>query len=381
MPAYKYKTTSGKTLWYASFHYTDWTGKNVRKMKRGFATRREALEYEAHFKDSQSKDPTILFSSLVRQYYADCETRLKPTTLQSKKSIIDLKILPYFGNTRICDIDVAMIRKWQNEFIDFRDKNGEGYQPTYLRSINTQLTAILAYACRFCGLASNPSSLAGPMGETRAKEMSFWTHDQYRQFRSYVQKPIFLIAFDLLFYGGLREGELLALTPDDFDAKTKTMRIDETFAVVDGVEYMLTPKTKKSDRTVTLPKTVFDEVAAYVSRCAVGGDERIFYFRKDALLREFRRCTDRAGLPQIRIHDLRGSHASMLADLGVPIKEVANRLGHESTATTLRTYTHSYPHRAMELAAQIDGLIAEDSRVSQTPVKVTKTDENKQKNT
>lgn len=381
MPAYKYKSNAGKTLWYASFHYKDWTGKNIRKVKRGFATRREALEYEAHFKDSQSKDPTILFSSLIKQYYADCETRLKPTTIQNKQAIIDGKILPYFANQRLCDIDVAMVRKWQNELIDFRDEDGNPYAQTYLRAIHAQLSTILNYACRFYHLPNNPANLSGTIGESYAREKEFWTHEQYLQFREQEKKPAFLLAFDLLFYGGIREGELLALMPDDFNPKNQTVRIDANFAVVNGVDYLLTPKTKKSERMVTLPKTVFDEAMDYITRTGVGSQERVFYFKKSSLTREFKKCAERAGLPPIRVHDMRGSHASLLAEINTPIKEVADRLGHESAATTLRTYTHRYPHRAAELAGQIDDLITGNDQVSQVPADSAETDENKQENT
>ena len=77
MPEYKYKTKSGKQLWYCSFCYVDWMGVRKRKVKRGFLTKREAHEYEVMFKDRRAKDPTILFSSLLVNYYEDCDTRLR----------------------------------------------------------------------------------------------------------------------------------------------------------------------------------------------------------------------------------------------------------------------------------------------------------------
>lgn len=90
MPAYKYQTKDGKTKWYANFYYTDWLGEKKHKCKRGFTTKREAQEYEREFLDKGSKDPTILFSSLVDNYLSEMETRLKPTTLKSKDYIINL---------------------------------------------------------------------------------------------------------------------------------------------------------------------------------------------------------------------------------------------------------------------------------------------------
>lgn len=367
MPEYKYKTKSGKQLWYCSFCYVDWMGVRKRKVKRGFLTKREAHEYEVMFKDRRAKDPTILFSSLMVNYYEDCETRLKPTTMETKKDIIESKILPFFGNTRICDIDVAMVRRWQNELINYRSKGGNPYSQTYLKTINNQLSAIMNYACRFYGLPQNPIHITGSIGKSHADEKPFWTHDEYRHFRMFEKKPSYLLAFDILFYGGIREGELLAIVPEDFDRKNMTLRIDENFAVVKDTEYILTPKTSKSMRTITLPKSVFDAAISYIDKLQIRDGERIFYFKKSGLITEFHRCSDRAGLPRIRIHDLRGSHASLLSELGTPVKSVSDRLGHESTSTTMRTYTHQYPQREKELADRLDGIIADADAKKEAP--------------
>lgn len=357
MPAYKYKNKAGKQLWYCSFYYVDWMGERQRKVKRGFLTRKEAVEYEIHFKDRRSKDPTILFSSLADNYFQDCESRLKPTTLDGKKNLFETKLLPYFGNTRICDIDVTMVRRWQNELINHTNKQGKPYSQTYLKTINNQLSAIMNYACRFYGLQKNPLHITGSIGKSHADEKPFWTHDEYRHFREFEKKPSYLLAFDILFYGGIREGELLAIVPEDFDRENHTLRVDENYAKIRDKEYILTPKTPKSARTITLPASVFDSAIEYIDRLQIADGERIFYFKKSGLIAEFHRCSDRAGLPRIRIHDLRGSHASLLGELGTPIKEVSDRLGHESTSTTLRTYTHSYPHREKQLADKLDGMI------------------------
>ena len=85
MPAYKYTLKSGRTMWYAAFNYTDWTGQNRHTCKRGFKTQREAKEYERTFLDQQSGTNDILFSSLVENYLDDMEHRLKPTAMENKQ--------------------------------------------------------------------------------------------------------------------------------------------------------------------------------------------------------------------------------------------------------------------------------------------------------
>ncbi len=106
MPAYKYTLKDGKTVkWYANFYYTDWTGERKHICKRGFKTQREAKEYERSFMDQQSNSSDILFFSLVENYLEDMDHRLKPTTMENKRNIIESKLMPYFSRLKTCDID------------------------------------------------------------------------------------------------------------------------------------------------------------------------------------------------------------------------------------------------------------------------------------
>ena len=86
MSAYKYTLKSGKTLWYANFYYTDWTGEKKHICKRGFKTQREAKDYERSFLDQQNTSSDILFSSLVANYLEDMEQDRKSTRLNSSHS-------------------------------------------------------------------------------------------------------------------------------------------------------------------------------------------------------------------------------------------------------------------------------------------------------
>ena len=157
MPAYKYTLKNGKTMWYAAFNYTDWTGRYRHTCKRGFKTQRETKEYERSILDQQTATSDILFSSLVENYMEDMSHRLKPTTMDNKRNIIDSKLLPYFSRLKVCDIDTIKVRKWQNELISFRDENGKPYSQTYLKTVNNQLSAILNYAVTHYNLQQIPA--------------------------------------------------------------------------------------------------------------------------------------------------------------------------------------------------------------------------------
>ena len=354
MPAYKYTLKSGKTMWYANFYYTEWTGEKRHICKRGFKTQREAKDYEKSFLDQQVNSCDIPFSSLVENYMEDMEHRLKPTTMENKRFIIETKLLPYFGKQKICDIDTIKVRKWQNELISYRDENGKPFSQTYLKTVNNQLSAIMNYAVSHYRLQSNPCLAAGSMGRSNADEMNIWTQEEYEKFSNAISKSSMKLAFDILFYTGIRSGELLALTPADI-LSTKRIDINKNYAKVKGQELFLEPKTPKAKRCISIPNFLYNDIQDYISKLyGIEQGDRIFYFTKSALDKEIKRVAAAAGLPAIRVHDLRHSHASMLIEMGFTALEIADRLGHESIKTTLDTYSHLYPDKDQKLADRLN---------------------------
>lgn len=199
MKAEKDKKT-GK--WLIQYRYTDWQGKRRKSTKRGFATKREAEEWLRNFLITQKADFDMKFADFWKMYCTDMETRLREHTMRTKKYIVELKILPYFGNKRVNDITAADIRQWQNELIKM------GYSPTYLKTINNQLSAIFNYAVRYYDLKSNPCAKAGSMGKSKAEEMDFWTGEEFRKFiDSVMNKRLSYMAFMTLYWTGMRLGD------------------------------------------------------------------------------------------------------------------------------------------------------------------------------
>lgn len=199
MKAEKDKKT-GK--WLIQYRYTDWQGKRRKSTKRGFATKREAEEWLRNFLITQKADFDMKFADFWKMYCADMETRLREHTMRTKKYIVELKILPYFGNKRVNDITAADIRQWQNELIKM------GYSPTYLKTINNQLSAIFNYAVRYYDLKSNPCAKAGSMGKSKAEEMDFWTVEEFRKFiDSVMNKRLSYMVFMTLYWTGMRMGD------------------------------------------------------------------------------------------------------------------------------------------------------------------------------
>lgn len=172
----------------------------------------------------------------------------------------------------------------------------------------------------------------------------------YEQFSGCIQKSSVKLAFDVLFYTGMRSGELLALTPADI-LPTKKIDINKSYATIKGKGLFLKPKTPKSKRCISIPGFLYNDIQAYISKLyGIQKSDRIFYFTESALDKEIKRIAEKAELPPIRVHDLWHSHASMLIEMGFNVLEIADRLGHESVKTTLNTYSHLYPYKDQKLA-------------------------------
>ncbi len=355
MPAYKYTLSNGRTLWYANFYYTDWTGKKKHVCKRGFKTQRDAKSYEENFIYKQSVNCDIPFSALVEHYIEDVSHRLRSTTLENKRYIIDNKLLPYFSKLKVNQIDAVKIRNWQNEMIAYRDENGEPYKPTYLKTIHNQLSCILNYAVRNYGLGVNPCHIAGAIGSLKAEEKRIWTPEQYLIFTHYLKSKATKIAFDLLFWTGMRSGELLALTPGDI-LPTKEISISKTYVVLkNGIEEIHDTKTPKGRRVIAIPDDLYKDLTAYVSMLyGISPNDRIFLMGKSNLDKTMKNIIEKTGLPKITPHDLRHSNASMLINMGIDIMEISRRLGHESVKTTWDTYSHLYPDADIKIANELN---------------------------
>lgn len=350
--------------WYADFQYKDWTGNWKRIKKRGFKTKREAKAWEQDFKSQKAKNPKMTFSAMVNIYFEDMGQRLKGSTIDNKRNIVNNHILPYFGKQRLEEITAPDVRAWQNEI------RSKGFSQTYIKSINNQFSAIMNYACRFYKLSENPVRTAGSMGKSNtAEEMKIWTKEEFTSFIQTVKEPEYHLLYDILFYTGLRIGEALVLTPSDFKEEImggnirRSLTVSKTYFRKGGVTVYNTPKTLCSRREVTVPQTLWDEIQAYLKRLyEVEDDERIFPMEKNTVNKKWKKHLAAAQVTEIRIHDLRHSHASMLINMGKPILEVSKRLGHKTVKTTWDTYAHLYPGKDIELADSINDFMNEGKR-------------------
>ena len=162
MPAYKDEKSK---KWYVSFYVKE-NGISKKVKKMGFNKKQEAMEYERNYINSFVSDTEIIFENLCKSYMNDLKNRLKLHTIETKKYLINKKILPFFQKYKIKEITPLLVRKWQNELME------KNYAQTYLRTINNQLVAILNYAVKFYNLKKNPCLAAGTIGKKNADEMN-----------------------------------------------------------------------------------------------------------------------------------------------------------------------------------------------------------------
>ncbi len=349
MSVFKHKTRIG--TWVAKFSYKDFTGKTRQKKREGFKTKRDAIKWEKEFLDKMNGgNSEMLFSSAVDIYYKDRELTLSPTTLKIKKSIVQTKILPYFNDKKLCDITSDDVNAWHRELKKFNLKS------TYMRNIKNELNAILNYCVNRKILTDNPIKYAATIGDSKTSEMMFYTKDEFDKFiQQFDKKSQMGLVYRILFWTGLRIGELLALKPNDFDFENLTMRVDENCQVYEGEKILKSPKTFSSIRTINIPQKLGEDIKEYISKIySIKDDDLIFDVGRSRVRKYMKIGAENAGLSTIRIHDLRHSHASMLLENGVDHMLIAKRLGHQDTTQFYKTYGHISKNLEMNFKDTLD---------------------------
>lgn len=348
MPVYRDEKTK---KYYVKFYYQDWQGIRHQKFKRGFTRSQEAKKYERDFLEKQQGCSDMLFENLCANYLADSAVRLKKTTHKGKVYVIESKFIPLFKGKRVAEITPSHIRKWQNTLLQ------KDYSPTYLRQLNSRLSAIFNFAVKYYQLKANPVPLAGSIGKKNADGIEFWTLEEFNTFISAINSREdypFYVAYILLFYTGLRSGEMLALLPGDVDTTNHVLHVTKNYARVNGEDLLLTPKTPNSKRDVTLPSFLCSLLAEYMEKLPDIHLRLFFQLNKYSLNRKLKQVAQKSGVKAIRVHDLRHSHASLLIELGFSPLLISKRLGHEKIETTLQVYSHLYPDKENEVSNKLE---------------------------
>ena len=348
MPVFK---DTERNTFYVKCYYTDYTGTRKQKLKRGFKLQREAKEWERTFLEKMQGTPDMTFQTLYNLYIEDVSHRLRETSVEGKKNVFKNRILPYFKEKPVNQITAIDVRAWQNEQIS------KGYSDAYLDRMQNMLTTIFNYAVNYYNLPTNPCSKAGHMGK-RTRSQAFWTKTEFNRVLSRITNIPARTALLLLFYSGMRFGELLALTLHDFDFEANTISITKSLQHRAKAGDLITPpKTDNGIRCLSMPVSIMQVVKEYIDRIyGISNNDRVFIFTKSLISGNITRGAAAAGVQRIRIHDLRHSHVSLLIDMGFSPHLIAERIG-DTVQMVNNTYGHLYPTKHKEVAEKLNELL------------------------
>lgn len=345
--------------WYCQFYYIDWQGKRRHTSKRGFLRKKDAEEWESKNKFSIKTD-NISMSTLLAAYKDHLNTRVQIGTLKENTrahycDVIDNHIAPYFQDMDMKKVTTTTINKWIMSLHSQRPDIAKLSNNT-INSYKKRLTTVFSFAMKEYGLERNPvtnsESLKSESSDKRAK---LWSLDEYKRFYAQLNREDYKLAFNLMYWAGLRIGEVMALKPMCFDKHTVT--INETKTRIGNKMYFTSPKTPASKRVVAIPQFLYYQAMNYIARIPyLETDETIFKFNRDSLRNRLKMDSKKLNLPYISPHILRHSYASLLLNLTKDATVVSKQIGHANPNVTLSVYSHMLPGEDSRAAEKLNDL-------------------------
>lgn len=321
-----------------------------KKKKYGHKVSKKILAGENPFQLFVNTDMDMTMGAFVEIYFRDKEGELKERSIKNKRYMIEAHVLPYFQDQKMSEITPAQIIQWQQAM---RQK---GYAQTYLRMMQNQITALFTHACNIYNLSNNPCKKVKKMGKSVADKLDFWTKEEYDRFIGTMEAGSrYYVMFEILFWTGCREGELLALTKSDIDFLNNRISITKTYYRSERRDVITTPKTEQSVRVIELPEFLTREIKEYVDQLSdLQEHARIFPVVAEAVQHKLKRQAEKAGVKRIRVHDIRHSSVAYLINQGVQPLIIKERLGHKDIRITLNTYGHLYPNQQRQVADMLN---------------------------
>ena len=355
------------------------TLKQRRIVRKGFKTKREALEAEQYLRSVELKENS--FSSKVTIDILYKLLKEEDKINNRKKSYIDTQennynkhIKDYFSKVYdVSKLTYEDIYQFREDLREKNAKNSDKYlSPNTINKIMILLKKILDVGLRKGYYNDNPVRLLKKLPIEKSK-MNFWTVKEFKHFLSLFKNDEYNLEllFTVLFFTGLRLGEALALTWKDIEFSTSTIHVSKSMYVNKGEEHISSTKTKSGTRRIIINKKLIETLEGWKKeqtkrlREFSTDTEKLQIFQdspitltKNAIEKQYKKILARdSSLKKIRIHDFRHSHASLLINQGEDYLIVKERLGHASITTTIDTYSHLYPSKQKDLADKLDNLL------------------------
>lgn len=282
------------------------------------------------------------FENVVLEYLEYIKLKDKPQSYLKIKNTFFSNIIPYFKNK---EININEYLKWQ-KFI-----NEKGYKYSYKKYLHYTMVAFFNYCIKFNNLNINYAKEVGNFKNdfSSEKEINIWNQKEFKRFIKKVDNIIYKNLFTFLFFTGCRLGETLALTFNDLNYNIITINKTITKENINGERKITTPKTRTSIRKIKIDfilRIKLSFLKKYYKRKYNYFDNNFYIFggvkplSPTTIERKKNYYCKISNVKQIRIHDFRHSHATILLSYGIPITVIAKRLGHSDIYTTLNTYSH-----------------------------------------
>lgn len=346
MPVYK---DTQRGTWFVSIYIN-----GAKVTRRGFATRKDAQREEARLRMDK---PTVRIKvvTLIDDYILYKKGRVKESTHHTYTDYVTNFIVPYFGEKYVSNIGYKEAEK----FMDYlRDK---GYSAHYCNNVFGFVRSAWKYGMRYHGIESNPFTLVERPKTGKKEEMKTWSPEEFLRFYKALTSKKARNMFLLMYWTGMRKGEMRGLQWKDVSWSDRTVSITKQYSRYGG---LTPPKTDSAARKIDIPPLVYNELNAWYSVCqgieGFADDWFVFGDKEPIGLNtidwHWHKGIRDSGVPAIRIHDLRHSHASWLFANKFDTAYISHRLGHSSIAITMQVYTHLMNDVAQRERARLNSM-------------------------
>ncbi len=373
MPLYKTgKSKDGKQQYKVQINYVDKTGKYRQKSKLVLGlpeAKQTELELLADLSDPQKNQTSRLtIQELYNQYIEHKKHEVRATSLEKTKGILQREILPMLKDIRLDRLNTPLLQEWKNS-ISKKPLSISTKQNAY-----KELRALLNYAVKMEFIFKNPLLIIGNFKEVYFEKpqdkLHYYTPEEFKKYITIakancnsIKEHGYYVFFNIAYLTGMRKGEINALKWSDIDNNIIHVRRSIAQKLKEG-DIETPPKNKSSYRDIQMPKQLIQILKEQrkIQKSIKGFSEDFRICGGPSPLRDSSisnrniQFADEAGLPHIRIHDFRHSHASLLVNNGINIQEVARRLGHSDIKMTWNTYSHLYPQEEERAISILENL-------------------------